>query len=92
MRTKERIYLFTFLFSFCTFIISPSVLVLLEDKADIAYFFNVAEEEENKEEGKEKDMNENFMLNFCELDILCFYPDIQSFFHLQQEVRCSRAF
>ncbi len=57
-------------------------MILLEDESDIAYFFNVAEEEENKEEGKEKDMNENFMISFLEMDMLCFYPDVTSFFHL----------
>lgn len=83
MKTKERIYLFTFLFSFCTFIISPSILVLLEEHQDIAYYFNVAEEEESKEEGKEKEMNESFVLQSHDLDIGCLYAEYRVFFHLQ---------
>lgn len=58
-------------------------MILLEDDSDIAYFFNAAEEEENKEEGKEKDMNENFMLSFHDLEMVGFYPEVNLFFHLQ---------
>ena len=59
--------------------------MLLEEHQDIAYFFDVAEEEENKEEGKEKDMNENFVLHFHDLEMVSFYPDTRVFFHLQTE-------
>ena len=61
------------------------MLILLEDDQDIAYFFNVTEEEENKEEGKEKEMNESFLLHFHDMEMLCYYQDITVFFHLQKK-------
>lgn len=84
MKTKERLYLFIFLLSFCTFIISPSILVLLEEQADVAYYFNTAEEEEKKEEGKEKDMIEYFVFSFSQSDIACSFSETKGFFYRQK--------
>ena len=60
-------------------------MVLLEEQSDIAYFFNAAEEEENKEEGKEKDMKETFMSPFQELELSYFFMDEEPYFHLHPE-------
>lgn len=84
MNTKERLYLYVFLLSFCTFIISPSILVLMEDQADVAYFFNAAEEEEKKEEGKEKDMKEHFIFAFPKADIAFIQAEVKGFYYLQE--------
>ncbi|WP_224488443.1 hypothetical protein [Robertkochia flava] len=83
MGTKERIYLITFLFSFCTFLISPSVFILLQDDTDVAYFFNISEEEENKEESMEKDMDENFICHFQVIEWAYNSSEAGVFFHLQ---------
>lgn len=57
MRFKQT-YLLILILSFWVFLITPSVAVLLGDEAAVSYLMDAAEEEEQKEEGKEKDVKE----------------------------------
>lgn len=47
MRAKK--YAVFFLISFSMFLVTPPVIQMLEDAADIAYFFDIAEEEKKGE-------------------------------------------
>lgn len=61
-------------------------MVLLQEDTDIGYFYNAAEEEENsKDEGKEKDMDEIFMLHFQDIEWTYAWVVTGVFFHLQPE-------
>ncbi|TRZ45874.1 hypothetical protein [Robertkochia solimangrovi] len=54
MKKDRKIYLYLILVTFCTFILSPSLIILTDNSADVSYFYNLAEEEEKHETGVEK--------------------------------------